>query len=135
MKARSRNGARKKTIFSKRMSIKARKASKVLPGMDLQRPSHGGKHKLDGEIRYEVQRVEARAVAWAAFSGALSAGSSGLVEFWIAGRIQEDDEADDHPIFQFVPREVFLYIVPVVIVFSIIEILIMYVGAFGFNLD
>jgi len=92
-------------------------------------------HVLTKESLRRIRSIERTAIALAIFAGVLSAGASGIVEVVVA-KMQKDDDSNGGLLEKVgVTREAILYVLPVVLVFSILEIFIMYSTGLGSALD
>jgi hypothetical protein len=107
-------------------------------GPSVLQPSHGGNHVLTDESRARIRRIEIKSIFFAIFAGVLSAGAAGIVEVLVANRQEEgsNDIAKTSLLEKVgMTQEALLYVAPVVLVFSILEICIMYSSGLSSALD
>jgi hypothetical protein len=119
----------------RRMSNKVNPSSRRNSALP-KRPSQGGQHVLSDESRRRIQSVERVSCLWAGFAGVLSAVAAGAVEVAVEGHVSGDAGVSEG-ILGFlekcgITKVQLMYVLPVVVFFSILEIVIVYaVGLTG----
>jgi Ca2+-binding EF-hand superfamily protein len=101
----------------------------------LSHPSQGGSHVLDEKARKKMRWIEKKAILLAVFAGILSAVAAGVVDV-IVNNNQQNDQSDEGILGKIgFQRDSIIYVWPVVLIFSFVEMSIMYMAGLSSALD